>query len=116
MSSFDVISSALQARGCSPRPRGETGLTAKCPAHDDGSPSLSVRYDVARGRTSLHCFAGCDSDDVLSALGFDDWRVRLDDGASGQAPPRRDPRIDPRLPKWAQEMLAGQYALMDGAA
>ena len=37
-----------------------------CPAHDDRSPSLSVRV----GRTSLllHCFAGCSATDVLKAL------------------------------------------------
>jgi putative DNA primase/helicase len=38
----------------------------RCPAHDDRSPSLSVRV----GRTSLllHCFAGCSAADVLKAL------------------------------------------------
>ena len=38
----------------------------RCPAHDDRSPSLSVRI----GDRSLlfHCFSGCDTRDVLRAL------------------------------------------------
>lgn len=38
---------------------------ARCPAHDDGRPSLSIR-EGSRGRTLVHCFAGCS---VASALG-----------------------------------------------
>ncbi|HEX4736701.1 MAG TPA: toprim domain-containing protein [Allosphingosinicella sp.] len=44
---------------------GEGGL-CRCPAHDDRSPSLSVR--VGRSRLLFHCFAGCDTADVLAAL------------------------------------------------
>ncbi len=42
------------------------GGVCRCPAHDDGRPSLSVRV----GRTSLllHCFAGCDAAEVFRAL------------------------------------------------
>ncbi|MGI4877608.1 MAG: DUF7146 domain-containing protein [Janthinobacterium lividum] len=42
------------------------GGMCRCPAHDDGSPSLSIRV----GDTTLlvHCFAGCNSVDVLKAL------------------------------------------------
>ena len=50
----------------------ETGYdryVARCPAHDDRSPSLAVR-DCGDGRVLLHCFAGCETDDVLSALGL----------------------------------------------
>lgn len=38
----------------------------RCPAHADNSPSLSLR----QGQTSIlvHCFAGCDPDDVLREL------------------------------------------------
>lgn len=44
---------------------GNGGL-CHCPAHDDRSPSLSVR----QGRTRLlfHCFAGCSAAEVLRAL------------------------------------------------
>jgi len=42
------------------------GGMCRCPAHDDGTPSLSVR--PGRTRLLLHCFAGCDASDVLRAL------------------------------------------------
>lgn len=45
------------------------GFIAKCPAHDDRSPSLSIKQ-CDDGRILLHCFAGCDVEDVCSALGL----------------------------------------------
>ena len=42
------------------------GGLCRCPAHDDRSPSLSVR--PGRSRLLLHCFAGCSASDVLKAL------------------------------------------------
>jgi hypothetical protein len=42
--------------------------SARCPAHDDRSPSLSVRE--ADGRVLFHCFAGCDPDDILRSVGL----------------------------------------------
>ena len=41
---------------------------AKCPAHDDKSPSLSVRD--TDDTILIHCFAGCSPDDVLAAIGL----------------------------------------------
>lgn len=41
---------------------------ACCPAHDDKSPSLAIRD--ADGRLLLHCFGGCSTEDVLSAVGL----------------------------------------------
>lgn len=42
------------------------GAMCRCPAHDDSSPSLSVR--VGDRSVLLHCFGGCDTRDVLRAL------------------------------------------------
>lgn len=67
--SFEVVADALHARQLTVRYRGDSGLTAQCPAHDDGTPSLSVNYRPGDpGRTLVHCHAGCDSSAVLSAL------------------------------------------------
>lgn len=40
---------------------------ARCPAHRDHSPSLSIAEGPG-GRTLLHCFAGCSTDSILASL------------------------------------------------
>ena len=49
--------------------RNGTGWTAKCPAHDDGTASLSIT-EGKDGRTLLHCHAGCTAPAILSAMGL----------------------------------------------
>ncbi len=41
---------------------------ARCPAHADRTPSLSITEGPG-GKVLLHCFAGCDYADILAALG-----------------------------------------------
>lgn len=48
--------------------RGDSGV-ARCPAHRDRRPSLSVRL-LPDGRALLHCYAGCEPADVLGAAGL----------------------------------------------
>lgn len=45
---------------------------ARCPAHQDGRPSLSLSEND--DKVLLHCFAGCHPTDILEAVGlsFDD--------------------------------------------
>ena len=51
--------------------KGRNGQwTASCPAHEDKSPSLSVR-EAEDGRVLVHCFGGCDVQSVLGAVGMD---------------------------------------------
>lgn len=45
------------------------GYLARCPAHADHAPSLSIRQG-ADGRILLHCWAGCATAAVLEALGL----------------------------------------------
>jgi hypothetical protein len=47
--------------------KGHGRYLAKCPAHPDRSPSLSIR-EGRDGRVLLHCFAGCKTEDVLKEL------------------------------------------------
>ena len=44
---------------------GARGM-ARCPAHDDRTPSLSV--SLGQKAILFHCFAGCDQQSVLAAL------------------------------------------------
>lgn len=49
--------------------KGSKGsFTARCPAHSDRTPSLSIRE--SEGRILLHCFAGCDVERILTAVGM----------------------------------------------
>jgi hypothetical protein len=46
--------------------RSGSGWMARCPAHQDATPSLSI-HD-SDGRILIHCFAGCTQHDVSAAL------------------------------------------------
>ncbi len=48
---------------------GGNRWVAKCPAHGDRSPSLTIRAEDD-GRILVHCFAGCSAVDVMGALGL----------------------------------------------
>jgi hypothetical protein len=43
---------------------------ARCPAHEDRHPSLSIR-ELDDGRILLHCFAGCSVHEITQAIGID---------------------------------------------
>ena len=51
------------------RETGGGNHIARCPAHDDRSPSLSVKL-ADDGRILLHCFAGCDVEEICASLGL----------------------------------------------
>lgn len=58
---------------------------ACCPAHDDKSPSLSI-CELADGRVLIHCWAGCQTRDVMAAIGLE-----MRDLFPGEKQPRRGP-------------------------
>ncbi len=67
---------------------------AKCPAHQDRSPSLSIK-EADDGRTLVHCFGGCSVHDVLAAVGLepkDLFPPRENDGKPLPARERFNPR------------------------
>lgn len=47
--------------------RAGSGWMARCPAHEDGTPSLSITK-TDDGRLLVHCHAGCSQDAVLARL------------------------------------------------
>ena len=51
------------------RETGPGKYVARCPAHDDRSPSLAVK-ECDDGRILLHCFAQCETENVLAARGL----------------------------------------------
>jgi len=57
------------------------GGMCRCPAHDDRTPSLSVR--PGRTRLLLHCFAGCEASAILRAFESANRGLRI--GAAGTA-------------------------------
>src|ERR1700735_1842265 len=60
--SMSAVSIANELRG----QKSGSGWVAKCPAHDDRNPSLSLRE--ADGKILVHCHAGCDPRAVVAAL------------------------------------------------
>jgi hypothetical protein len=64
------------------------GYQARCPAHDDNGPSLSLR-EGDDGRVILHCFAGCSAQSVVTALGL---------SMADLFPPTNQPRRPPPAP------------------
>ncbi|MBB2672760.1 UNVERIFIED_ORG: hypothetical protein GGE44_002315 [Rhizobium esperanzae] len=75
---------------------GSYGM-AKCPAHDDRSPSLSIR-DGSDDKVLVKCHAGCDQADVIDALRHRGlWPRRHDDPESSRArPPSQSRSSKPR--------------------
>jgi hypothetical protein len=61
MASAETIAKALRGR------KAGSGWAARCPAHDDREPSLSIR-DGDNGKVLIRCHAGCDQGRVIAAL------------------------------------------------
>ena len=57
----DAIAKALGGR------KAGAAWMARCPAHDDRAPSLSIA-DARDGKVLVRCHAGCDQRDVIAAL------------------------------------------------
>ena len=62
-----MTADTLLSRLSKVKPTGSANWTACCPAHDDRTPSLSVRV-TEDGRVLVHCFGGCSVEEVLSAV------------------------------------------------
>jgi hypothetical protein len=51
------------------KPTGPGRWIASCPAHNDRTPSLSVRA-MDDGRVLIHCFGGCEPGAVVESIGL----------------------------------------------
>jgi hypothetical protein len=84
--SIDLVLAGLQGvRRTAPRK-----WQALCPAHEDGVPSLSIG-EGNDGCVLLYCFAGCDTESVIRALGlrWEDLMEPLPPGAHSRPRARR---------------------------
>ncbi len=64
-----MIAEELVGRLEAVRPKGTGKWQARCPAHDDREPSLSIR-EADDGRILVYCFAGCSVEAICAALGL----------------------------------------------
>jgi hypothetical protein len=91
MGSGEPIAKALGGR------RVGGGWAARCPAHDDRSPSLSI-HDTDDNKVLVHCHAGCDQECVIAALrGLGLWaenHPRSLSRMAGRTPVERKPNQD----------------------
>lgn len=48
---------------------GDGKWVARCPSHEDSTPSLSIT-EKSDGRILIHCFGGCGALEVLASIGL----------------------------------------------
>src|ERR1700722_6162501 len=67
---LERVLDALTAKSCTPKQAGDY-WQARCPAHDDEHPSLTVAAN-AKGDVLLKCHAGtgCPAESIVAALGL----------------------------------------------
>ncbi len=92
------------------RPKGPDSWMARCPAHPDRNPSLSV--SVKDGRVLVHCFAGCAPEAVLGAVGLTWKDLREPDPWTWRPPspsrprPRPEPEREDPSPEYREKWEA----------
>ena len=65
-------------------PAGANKWVARCPAHDDGNPSLGVAVGDD-GRILVHCYAGCRAEEIVAAMGLKMSDLMADNGKRTRA-------------------------------
>jgi hypothetical protein len=92
---------------------------ARCPAHDDHDPSLSVK-EGTDGRVLLKCHAGCTTDEIIAALGCEMRDLFDGRGGKGRVAPlrqRRNSATPPQKPhRNAESTVATTDATPDNGA
>lgn len=89
------------------------GFLARCPAHDDHAPSLTVAQ-ASDGRVLLHCHAGCAPETVVARLGLrmaDLFPVARTKASRLQVTLPGAPAAEPPDPIWRQRTLQYMDAL-----
>jgi hypothetical protein len=95
------------------------GWKARCPSHDDETPSLSLS-DGENGRVLLHCHAGCSQSEVIAALvALGLWPNKTRSKRSMEKTPiipvpADAPPMSFKHPKYGAPVQAWPYHLADG--
>ena len=89
-----VVLDRLRGRGLEPVASG-SGYSCRCPAHEDGSPSLVIGIGDD-GRVLLHCHAGCSTGAVVESLGLE-AKDLFPESASASTPRRSSGRPADKL-------------------
>lgn len=97
-----------------------SGWTARCPAHEDGSPSLSIG-EGDDGRVLLRCHAGCTTEAIVAAIGLELRDLFAESGGGGVIPTRspatpQHPKrpfdiTDEDVRRWHETLIARPGAL-----
>jgi hypothetical protein len=110
-----VTAEAILSRLEAVRSRGGDRWSARCPAHEDKSPSLAIR-ELPDGRLLLYCHAGCSSDEVVGAVGLemsDLFPPKPSDPGAGHSTLKRRALMSPAQ---ALEIVANEVMLAWTAA
>ena len=67
---------------------GQGKYVARCPAHGDKHPSLAIK-ELDDGAVLVHCFAGCDTSEVVGAAGLELSDLFPPRNPDGRKPERR---------------------------
>lgn len=98
--------------------RGDGRWVARCPAHKDRGPSLSVR-ELADGTVLVHCFAGCSMESIVGAVGLDVMTLfppKPAGAGAGRSPERRPFSSRELLDALHRELSVAWVVLADVAA
>jgi DNA primase len=90
---YEPLLDALRSHNHKVRQTGNQAQ-AQCPAHDDSNPSLSIK--ASTGQALIYCWGGCDTTDVLAALGL--TMSDLYDNPKGAAYTYDDGRVVKKTP------------------
>ena len=67
---MQTVIGRLETSGKQPKQRGDK-YEARCPAHEDNNPSLSIAPGTEPDQVLMHCHAGCTIQDITAAIGLE---------------------------------------------
>lgn len=102
----EKVLAALRESGIKVHLSGK-GCSARCPAHDDKNPSLSIGTGDD-GRCLVNCHAGCETKAIVDALGLE-----MKDLMPERERPKRRPKT--KSPPLTRKPMAGDFGTADDA-